>query len=374
MTTMTTMKGRSIRYGVVGAGNIAQVAVLPAFEHARENSELVAIFSSDREKRSELAQKYGVEVGTYDQFEELAKATRLDAVYIATPNSEHCSWTERAAAAGLHVLTEKPMAVTEEECDRMIRATEDRGLFLMVAYRLHFEKVNLEAMRLIRSGRIGEPRFFSSVFSHQVREGDIRTRGDLAGGALYDLGLYCINAARYIFEAEPVEVFANRVQAHDSRSEEVDEMTTAILRFPRDRIAQFTCSQGAFSVANYRVVGTEGDLLVDPAFEYREGLELRLKTKNREEALRVEGRDQFAPELVYFSDCIITKRKPEPSGEEGRLDVRIIRALQKSAEEGRAVPLGQVRPQKQSPQPDQEINKPKVKEQETVNAPSPSGE
>jgi predicted dehydrogenase len=368
------MKARRIRYGVVGAGNIAQVAVLPAFEHARENSELAAIFSSDAEKREELKQKYQVATGTYEQFEELAKATKLDAVYIATPNSEHCFWTERAAASRLHVLTEKPMAATEDECDRMIRATADRELFLMVAYRLHFEKVNLEAMRLIRAGRIGEPRFFSSVFSHQVREGDIRTRADLAGGALYDLGLYCINAARYVFEAEPVEVFADWVQSHDSRSREVDEMTSAILRFPRDRVAQFTCSQGAFSVANYRVVGTEGDLLVDPAFEYREGLELKLKTRGGEESLRVEGRDQFAPQLVYFSDCIITKRKPEPSGEEGLLDIRIIRALQKSAEEGRAVALGQARPRKQPPQPDQEMNKPKVKEQETVNAPSPSSE
>jgi predicted dehydrogenase len=365
------MKARRIRYGVVGAGNIAQVAVLPAFEHARENSELAAIFSSDAEKRTELQKKYGVVTGTYDQFEDLAKAAKLDAVYIATPNSEHCFWTERAAASGLHVLTEKPMAVTEEECDRMIRATAERGLSLMVAYRLHFEKVNLEAMRLIRMGRIGEPRLYSSVFSHQVREGDIRTRGDLGGGALYDLGLYCINAARYVFEAEPLEVFGDRVK-HNRRSEEVDEMTSGILRFSRDRIAQFTCSQGAFGVANYRVVGTEGDLLVDPAFEYRDGLELKLKTKNGEETLRVEGRDQFAPELVYFSDCIITKREPEPSGEEGLLDVRVIRALQTSAEEGRVVALGHIRSRKRPPQPDQEMNKPEVRQQETVNAPSPS--
>lgn len=366
------MKSKRIRYGVVGAGNIAQMAVLPAFEHAGENSELCAIFSSDKEKRLELEKKYRVDVGSYENFEDLAKSAKLDAVYIATPNSEHCGWTERAAAAGLHVLTEKPMAVTEDECDRMIRATAGRGLFLMVAYRLHFEKVNLEAMRLIRSGRIGEPRLFSSVFTHQVREGDIRTRGDLGGGALYDLGLYCINAARYVFESEPVEVLAASVEGHDRRSKEVDEMTSGILRFSRGRVAQFTCSQGAFSVAHYRVVGTEGDLLVEPAFEYREGLELKLKTKNGNESLRVESRDQFAPELVHFSDSIITGRKPEPSGEEGLLDVRVIRALQHSAEEGRAVALGQARPRKQPPQPDQEMNKPKVKEQEAVNAPSPS--
>lgn len=368
------MDSKRIRYGVVGAGNIAQVAVLPAFEHARENSELGAIFSSDEEKRAELEKKYDVQAGAYEEFEALAKRARLDAVYIATPNSEHCSWTERAAAAGLHVLTEKPMAVTEEECQRMIRATEGRGLWLMVAYRLHFEKVNLEAMRLIRAGRIGEPRFFSSVFSHQVREGDIRTRGDLAGGALYDLGLYCINAARYVFEAEPIEVFADWVEEHDSRSREVDEMTSAILRFPRDRIAQFVCSQGAFSVANYRVVGTDGDLLVEPAYEYKEGLELKVKTKTGEESFRMEGRDQFAPQLVYFSDCILTNRKPEPSGEEGLLDVRIIRALQQSAQEGRAVALGQGRPRKPPPEPDQAMSKPPVKHQDTVNAPSPSGE
>ncbi|HJS76077.1 MAG TPA: Gfo/Idh/MocA family oxidoreductase, partial [Burkholderiales bacterium] len=151
------MPKRQIRYAVVGLGHIAQVAVLPAFANARRNSRLAALVSADAVKRKQLSQKYGVERSfTYEEYETCLKS--VDAVYIALPNHLHCDYAVRAARAGVHVLVEKPMALTEEECERMIHAAREAGIKLMVAYRLHFERANLEAGEIARSGRMGEPR------------------------------------------------------------------------------------------------------------------------------------------------------------------------------------------------------------------------
>lgn len=174
-------KGGRVRYVVVGAGNIAQVAVLPAFAHARENSELVAIASDDPEKREALGKKYGTATGTYPELESLIESSAADAVYIAVPNTRHREFAERAAKAGVHVLCEKPMAMTSGDCHAMIEACDAAGVRLMVGYRLHFEETNLRAVEIIRSGVLGEPRFFSAVFSQQVRLGDIRTRANTGG-------------------------------------------------------------------------------------------------------------------------------------------------------------------------------------------------
>src|SRR5688500_5308886 len=136
------------------------------------------------------------------------KSGDVDAVYVAVPNDQHDDYTIRAARRGVHVLCEKPMAVTERQCRAMIRSAEKNDVKLMIAYRLHFERANLEAIDLVRSGRIGEPRLFNSVFCMDVKEGDIRLRRKRGGGTLFDIGVYCINAARYLFRDEPYEVMA----------------------------------------------------------------------------------------------------------------------------------------------------------------------
>jgi predicted dehydrogenase len=164
-----------IRYAVVGAGNIAQVAVLPAFVHAGENSELAAILSDNAEKRAALGKKYGVATAAYADLETIADQEEVDAVYLALPNTLHRPFTERAVAAGLHVLCEKPMAMTSTDCKAMVNACEEAKRRLMIAYRLHFEECNLRAVEIVRAGQIGEPRFISAAFSQQVRSGDIRT-------------------------------------------------------------------------------------------------------------------------------------------------------------------------------------------------------
>ena len=362
---------RKVRYALVGAGNIAQVAVLPAFSHARENSELVAIVSDDAEKRAELAKRYGVELtGTHDELERVIERGRVDAVYVATPNHDHRPTTERAARAGAHVLSEKPMAVTVEDCEAMIAATRAAGVKLMIAYRLHFEEANLRAVELVQSGKLGEVKVFSSTFSQMVRPGDIRTGPEgVGGGALYDMGPYPINAARYLFRDEPIEAFATCLRG--GRVDGADETTVAVLRFPGDRVAHFAISLGAASVSSYRVAGTEGDLRLEPAYDYAGELKHYLTLGGQTEERTFKKRDQFAPELVHFSRCILEGTEPEPSGEEGLADVRIIRALHQSAESGRPVKLEPFA-RTQRPSLAHEMRKPPVKEPKTVNAPSPS--
>ena len=331
-------RSRKIRYAVVGLGHIAQAAVLPAFAHAKRNSELHALVSGDGEKLAELGDRYEVEFrGGYEDFEECLKD--VDAVYIATPNTEHAEFAVRAAHAGVHVLCEKPLAVTEEECDRILRACREAGVRLMTAYRLHFEPLTLEVIDLVRKGRIGEPRYFSSDFSMVAKPGNIRTRPETGGGTLYDLGVYCINAARMLFGAEPREVFAYAINGARSGFPGVDDTASALLRFAGDGLAVFTSSFGAADASSYRIVGTEGDIRVDPAYEYAEPLAYTITRDGESRKKKGKKRDQFAAELLYFSDCILKDREPEPSAEEGAWDVRIIRALYESARSGRVIPL-----------------------------------
>ncbi len=361
---MSQSQQKDIRYAIVGLGHIAQVAVLPAFAHARRNSRVTALVSDDRAKLNAMAKKYRVrETGSYDDYERCLE--QVDAVYIALPNSLHAEYTIRAAAAGVHVLCEKPMAVTVEECEQMIAACREHRVKLMIAYRLHFEEINLEAIDLVRRGRIGEPKFFNSSFAMRVRHGDIRTRSRLGGGTLYDIGVYCINAARYLFQAEPTEVMAISVNSGAARVKEIDESTGALLRFEDGRVAAFVTSFNAADIGSYQIVGTKGHLQVDPAYEYAEGLAYELTIGGKTTRKRIGRRDQFAPELLYFSDCILKDREPEPSGEEGLQDVRIVQALYESAETGKAVGIPPFAPSKR-PQRRQRITRPGVKKPRLV--------
>jgi predicted dehydrogenase len=329
---------KKVRYAVVGLGHIAQVAVLPAFAHAA-NSEVTALVSDDSAKLKALARKYKTVEGTFSYDEYEACLEQADAVYIALPNHLHADYTIRAAKAGVHVLCEKPMAVTAAECKKMIAACRDNGVKLMIAYRLHFEEINLAAIDLIRRGKIGEPKFFNSSFSMTVRDGDIRTKKNMGGGSLYDIGVYCINAARYLFRAEPTEVTAVSVNSGLKKFAEIDESTGAVLNFGDGRVASFVTSFNAADVAEYRVVGTKGQIHVDPAYEYAEGLEYEIIIDGKSTKKRIGKRDQFAAELLYFSKCVLENRQPEPSGEEGMQDVRIVEALYESSRRGKTVTI-----------------------------------
>jgi len=364
---------RKIRYAVVGLGHIAQVAVLPAFKNSK-NSELIAIVSGESAKRERLGKKYRLNhVYSYEDYDRAL--SEVDAVYIAVPNHLHREYAVRAAKAGVHVLCEKPMAVTEEECKAMIDAAGQSQVKLMIAYRLHFEAGNLEAIQLAKSGRLGDVRVFTSEFAQQVTEDNIRVTEatERGGGPVYDMGVYCINAARYLFRDEPNEVFAATGSDGEKRFEKVEEMTSVVMRFPEERIATFTCSFGATDVSRYMLIGTKGLLVSDPAYEYAMEIKHELTIAGKKKTRTFPKRDQFAAELVYFSDCILQDRDPEPSGLEGLADVRIVEAIYESARTRKVVEIPEL-PAKKRPTLRQAIHRPAHDKPKTVRAKSPSGE
>lgn len=370
---MKHRQSRKVRYAVVGLGHLAQVAVLPAFKHAG-NSELAALVSSDARKLAKLSRQYRVSRRySYEQYEECL-AHGIDAVYIVLPNHLHREFTVRALEAGVHVLCEKPMAVTTRECQMMIHTARKNKRKLMVAYRLHFEKGNLEAVDAARHGRLGKLRFFSSDFAQQVVKDNVRLSEPVSkgGGPVYDMGIYCINAARYLFGEEPTEVYATSATAKDSRFEKAEEMTAVTLRFPAERLASFTASFGAADIGRYTLVGTKGILTADPSYEYAEGLGFETRIAGRSRKRTFPKRDQFAAELVYFSDCILKDKQPEPSGEEGMADVRIIEAIYKSVRSGKTVRLSPVA-KRERPTTAQEIRRPAHEKPSTIGVKSPSG-
>ncbi len=370
---MSPKSNRRIRYAVVGLGHISQVAVLPAFKTAN-NSELTAIVSDDVQERQEISEKYKLERSySYDQYEQALSA--VDAVYIALPNHLHREYTVRAAEAGKHVLCEKPMAVTEEECQAMIRAADENEVKLMIAYRLHFEKGNLEAIQVASDGTLGRVRFFTSDFSQNVVRDNIRLTAPVerGGGPIYDMGVYCINAARYLFRAEPTEIFAAGANGGEPRFEKAGEMMSVVMRFPGERLASFTCSLGAAETSRYTLTGTKGTLVAEPAYEYAEAIKHRVTIEGETKTRTFPKRDQFAAEIAYFSDCIRKDQVPEPSGIEGLADVRIVRAIYESARTGKKIELPEL-PKADRPSLNQEVEKPAHGKPETVNVESPSGE
>lgn len=367
---------KKIRYAVVGLGNITQDALLPAFKNAK-NSELVALVTGDKKKSGELARRYRLDPSCtygYEDYDQCLKSGNVDAVYIGLPNHMHRDYTVRAAKAGIHVLCEKPMAVDERECKHMIAACEDARVKLMIAYRLHFEEANLDAIETATSGQMGDPRMFSSTFSQQVAEDNVRLTEpeERGGGPLFDMGVYCINAARYLFRGEPIEVLAASANNGEIRFREDPEMTVAILRFPNERLATISCSFGAAPASEYSLIGTRGWLRLAPAFDFHKPLASELILEGKPPKRKKYARhDQFGAELSYFSDCILKDRKPEPSGEEGLADIRIVQAIMKSARTRKIVRLPPFEKRKR-PGKRQKINKPPVKAPKLINAAKPS--
>jgi predicted dehydrogenase len=364
---------RKIRYAVVGLGWFAQAAALPAFANT-ENSEVVAVVSDDPTKRTEIGKKYQIaDTYTYDRYDELLASGKIDAVYIAVPNHLHCDYTVRAANAGIHVLCEKPMAVTVDECWAMIKAAQDNNIKLAIAYRLHLESANMQTVEVIRSGQIGEPRIFNSIFAQQTAAGNSRLKADTGSGTLEDLGIYCINAARYLFQAEPIAAFATSANNGEERFQEVAEMTSAILRFPGDRLASFSCSFGTAKISVYQVVGNKGDLEVKPAYTNAGEIKQTISIEGDKQERTFAAHDQLAALFTYFSDCIVDDRQPQPSGIEGLIDVMIIRALQDSIATGGFITLDLPTPDSR-PNAAQIIERPPLKQkQDLVNATDPGG-
>lgn len=362
-----------IRYAVVGLGHIAQVAVLPAFAHAKKNSILTALVSDDEVKLKALGRKYKIaDLYKYEEYELLLDSGLIDAVYIATPNNLHRNFVEPALKRNIHVLCEKPLTSDLYDSMALFNQVQDGSSKFMTAYRLHFDPANLKAVEWANSGKLGDVRIFNSVFTMQVEDKEnIRLKAAYGGGTLNDIGIYCINAARYIFQAEPYEVFASEVKGTEERFEEVDEMTAVTMRFPQERLASFICSFGASDCATYDVVGTKGSLRLESAYDYAMPMKLITKINDKTKTQEFSQHDQFSAELLYFSDCILKDVKPEPSVKEGLIDVEIIYALKQSIKSGKPV-LIQSHQKKIRPDMNQKIVRPKAPKVKPVHASAPS--
>jgi predicted dehydrogenase len=332
---------------IVGVGRISVNEMLPAFaqsKHARP----VALVSGDRAKALKVAHQYNIPesaVLDYKDYDKLASMPEVQAVYIALPNSMHAEYTVRAARAGKHVLCEKPMANSVAECKQMIEACRKAGRKLMIAYRSQYEANDLALLKMIQDKKLGPLKEFISVNSqHMADPQHWRLKRALAGGgALPDVGLYCINAARFLSGEEPVEVSGNVYSTPgDPRFKEVEESCQFMLRFPSGFVA--TCSTGYASHKSqmFRLNGGSAWAELNPAYAYQG---IRLKVSRQVEGseqvseVQVEQKNQFAAELDHFARCIQQDKEVHTPGEEGLQDQRIMEAIYESARTQRPVKL-----------------------------------
>ena len=341
MTTASKVEGRKVRYGVVGLGWISQAAFMPGVAHTG-NSEMTAFVSADAKKAQSLGNHYGVtKAYHYDAYKSLLASGEVDAIYLALPNFQHCEFAVPALEAGIHVLLEKPMATSEADCQAIEAAAARTGAKLMIAYRLHFEPATLEAFRLIRTGVLGDVRLFTSTFCQQVAASNHRAKHGFWGGPVPDMGAYPINAARMMFGVEPVEVAAWGTR-NTRLPYDFHDMVAVTLRFPGDRLAQFTVSYGLDHMDEYTMVGDKGAIHMSPGFGFPGPLGFILRQGQSAKERNFPAVDQFGGETQYFSDCILKDERPEPDGEEGRLDVRVIAAVEQALTTGRSVTLDPV--------------------------------
>ena len=361
-----------IRFAVVGLGHIAQAAVLPAFKHARK-AELTALVSDDPTKLRLLGRKYRVGgLFNYDEYDALLRSGVIDAVYLCLPNHLHRDYAVRALQAGIHVLCEKPLAVTAEDCEEMIAAADKHQALLMTAYRLDFDAATLKALAQVKKGFVGRPGLLHASLSHRVKADNVRRLPHAQGGGpLYDLGLYCINAARTFFSSEPLEVSAEMHSLPQDEALGVETSVVGLMRFPEGQLATFECSNGTERMDELGLVGPKGKLHIDHSFEYAGARTITLVRGDRKRTIKVPRSDQFAAELLHFSDCILRRSQPQPSGREGLADVRVIEALYRSAQTHQPVALPPFQVSRR-PDPGQALSLPPVGEVKLVHVQPPA--
>jgi predicted dehydrogenase len=335
--------GKKIGWAIVGLGSLAIHEILPAFSKC-EKSKVVALVSGHRDKAEKLALRYDVDaknIYNYQNYDSIKNNPEVDIIYIVLPNGMHAEYTVRGFQAGKHVLTEKPMASTPAECQQMIDAGRKADRKLMVAYRCRYEPYNQEAIRISRSRELGPIKVI--LADHGFNIGDPsqwRLKKELAGGgSLMDIGIYSLQAARYLSGEEPTEVNAVMYNTPgDPRFKEVEETVNFQLRFPSGVLANCTSSYGYAGQNHYRVVGTEGWLEMDPATSYRD-LRMRVHRRNVTEERELPERDHFALEMDHMAGCVMENKEPLTPGEEGWRDLKIMMAIYEAARLGKTVKL-----------------------------------
>jgi len=333
-----TQEADTLRIGVLGAANIARKVVIPSIVRA-ESVELVAIASQSARATEFLAE---AELGNVRacSYAELVAADDVDAVYIPLPNNLHAEWSKRCADAGKHVLCEKPAARTRDEAAEAIEYCVERGVIWMEAFMYRFHPQWPIVFDLLRDGSIGEPRLVRSVFTFTVTNpANVRRHKELGGGSLYDVGYYCVNAARWLFGAEPISAAA----AMHLGPEGIDEEFSGVLDFGGGRSALFASSFTQPYRHEVEVLGTAGRIRVPSAFVNRsDPLVVEVENADGEwRTIDTPGEDEYRLEVEDFARCVREGRQPEVVSHADTLgNMAAIDALYEAARSGRAVPVG----------------------------------
>lgn len=330
---------RRVGWAIVGLGQLALEEVMPAFAQCRL-ARPVALVSGHPDKAKKVAGVYDINpdnIYDYKSYDKLADNPAVDVIYIILPNSMHAEYTVRGVQAGKHVLCEKPMAASVKEAEEMIAAADKAKRQLMIAYRLRYEPFNMKAIDLCRKGDLGKLKLLTACNGQDVPAPNIRLSKALAGGPLSDVGIYCINAFRYLTGEEPIEVTGMSHQPKDDpRFREVPESVAFTLRFPSGAIASGDCSFGIAESRRFRVQGSDSILDLEDAFGYR-GQRMFLRKKKEHSEFKLEPVNHFAAEMDDFSECILSGKATRTPGAEGLADMRVMAAITEAIESGHAV-------------------------------------
>src|SRR6476661_7399051 len=320
--------GKKLGWAIVGLVSLSLNQILPAFAKC-EKSKVVALVSGHPDKANKLALRYGVDpknIYNYQNYDSIRDNPEVDITYIVLPNAMHAEYTVRGHQAGKHVLSEKPMANTPAECQQMIDAAKKADRKLMVAYRCRYEPLNREAIRIARSQELGPTQMILADTGFAMGDPNVwRLKNSLAGGgSMFDIGIYALNASRYLTGEEPVEVSAlSYSPPNDPRFKEVEGNTIFQLRFPSRILANCSSSYCYFHQSHYRVMGTKARLEMDPATWYN-GNRMWIERDGKIEQIEINEVDHFAAEMDHMSDCVMQNKQPLTPGEEGLRDLTII--------------------------------------------------
>lgn len=338
---------KRVGFAIVGLGRLSLENILPAFGQSKK-AKPVALVSGSPEKAKTVASQYGIKPGaiySYENFDNISSNPDISAVYIVLPNALHKEFVLRAAKAGKHVLCEKPMATSSQEAKQMLDGCKQAGRLLMIAYRCQYEPYNRKLISVLREGKYGGPKLIRAVnVQNMAAPEQWRLKRKLSGGgSLPDVGIYCLNAARYLTGEEPAEVFSQIYSTpNDPRFREVEETVSFTLRFPSGLIADCSTSYGMHESRYLHVHTDAGSFHLENAFAY-EGQQLRISHRDGKaesvDQVRLGQKDQFALELDHMAECILQKRQPHTPGEEGLQDHVLMEAIYRSAATHKPVSL-----------------------------------
>jgi predicted dehydrogenase len=330
---------KKVGFALCGLGGLSENQIAPALLKS-ERCRLAGVVTDTAEKAKKWQAQHGLparSIYTYDTMAKMADNKDIDVVYIVTPNALHLEQTIASAKAGKHVFCEKPMEISAERCQQMIDACKAANRKLGIAYRCQYDANHLEMMRIARSKEFGELRLIEAGFGFPIGEGGWRLKKALSGGgALVDVGIYALQATRYISGEEPVSVVAMETKTDPVKFAEVDESVNWQAKFPSGLLANCSTSYEAAFYGRIRAQSERGWFELDPAFGYTGNKGRRSDGKE----IALPAGDLFAAEMDDFARCILEDKPSKVAGEEGLRDVKIMMAIYESARTGRAVSLG----------------------------------